>query len=281
MLVRGCGVRYTCPKENRLTFGFKKRRRRRWRSQPLPEAWLAIIERNVPYYRHLNAEERRELQGHIQVFLHEKRFEGAGGLEITNEIRVTVAAQACILLLNRESDYFPLMKTIFVYPQPYVARMSERLPGGLVREGVQARLGESWQRGPVVLSWDDVLHGARDPNDGHNVVFHEFAHELDGEFGPVDGAPRLPNNTMYTAWARVLGQEYNELLKDLQLGHRRLIDSYGATSPGEFFAVVTELFFEKPLALKARHPQLYEQFRLFYMQDPAARVGSRGEGTEG
>jgi Mlc titration factor MtfA (ptsG expression regulator) len=252
-------------------FGFKKRRRRRWRSQPLPPEWLELIERNVPYYRYLTPEERLELQGHMQVFLHEKRFEGCEGLVMTDEIRVTIAAQACMLLLHRRTDYFPLMKTIFVYPHAYFAAVAERIPGGLVQEGVQARAGESWQRGPIVLAWDNVLNSSRDPDDGHNVVFHEFAHELDSEFGTMDGAPRLPRGTMYTAWARILGHEYRQLLEALATGHRHLIDAYGATNPAEFFAVVTELFFEKPAALKNRHPELYEQFRLFFQQDPAAR----------
>ncbi|MBW2638270.1 MAG: zinc-dependent peptidase [Deltaproteobacteria bacterium] len=253
-------------------FGLKKRRRRRWRSQPLPRQWIEIIERNVPCYQHLAPDERNELHGHIQVFLHEKDFEGCEGLEITDEIRVTIAAQACILLLHRETDYFPFMSSILVYPQHYFAFTSEHLSGGLVQEGIQARLGESWKRGPIVLSWNDVLRGAADPNDGHNVVFHEFAHQLDSESGTMEGAPILPDATMYTAWARVLSNEFNSLLIDLEQNHRHLIDAYGASSPAEFFAVVTEAFFEKPLQLKSHHPELYEQMRSFYQQDPASRL---------
>ena len=251
-------------------FGFKKRKWRRWRSQPLPSAWIDIIERNFPYYQYLAPDERTKLQGHIQVFLHEKRFEGCEGLDITDEIRVTIAAQACILLLHRRSNYFPLMKTILVYPHPYFVSATRRLAGGLVEEGIQSRLGESWHRGPIVLAWDDVLKSSLDPDDGHNVVFHEFAHELDSEYGTMDGTPPLPRNTMYTAWARVLSHEYRKLLDDLGTGHQHLIRAYGATNPAEFFAVVTELFFERPIALKTRHLELYEQFRLFYEQDPAA-----------
>jgi Mlc titration factor MtfA (ptsG expression regulator) len=133
-------------------------------------------------------------------------------------------------------------------------------------------LGESWKRGPIVLSWDDVLRGSADPNDGHNVVFHEFAHALDSESGAMEGAPSLPHATMYTAWARVLGNEYNSLIIDLEQNHRHLIDAYGASSPAEFFAVVTEAFFEKPIQLKNRHPVLYEQMSSFYRQDPASRL---------
>jgi len=251
-------------------FGFKKRRRQRWRSLPLPAEWIDIIRRNFPYYQYLTPDERTELQGHIQVFLHEKEFEGCEGLEITDEIRVTIAAQACVLLLHRQSDYFPHMKTILVYPHPYFAPIMRYRPGGVVEEDVQERLGESWHRGPIVLAWDNVLKSSLDPDDGHNVVFHEFAHELDSEYGTPDGAPPLRQNTMYTAWARVLGHEYGRLLNDLRSGHQHLIDAYGATNPAEFFAVVTELFFERPVALKTRHPELYEQFSLFYEQDPAA-----------
>jgi hypothetical protein len=258
-------------------FGLKKRRRKRWRSQPLPPEWIAIIQRNVSYCQYLTPLERQELHGHIQVFLHEKYFEGCAGLEITDEIKVTIAAQACILLLHRETDYFPNMKTVLVYPHHYFATTSRRLPGGMVEEGIQGRLGESWQRGPVVLSWDDVLRGAEDPNDGHNVVFHEFAHELDSDSGAMEGAPELPDVTRYTAWARVLGAEYKRLLRDLENNHRHLIDAYGASNPAEFFAVVTETFFEKPIQLKSHHPELYEQLRDFYRQDPAQRRRAEGE----
>jgi len=257
-------------------FGFKRRRRESWRNEPLPQQWKEIIERNVPYYCYLNPKERDELHGHIQVFLHEKEFEGCEGLEITDEIRVTIAAQACILILNRDTDYFPMMSSILVYPRHYFAPSSKRLPGGLVEEGIQARAGESWKRGPIVLSWDDVLRGAADPNDGHNVVFHEFAHELDSGSGSMEGAPVLPDSTMYTAWARVLGTEYNKLIEALERNHGHLIDAYGATNPAEFFAVVTETFFEKSVQLKIRHPELYDQMRAFYRQDPASRVADCG-----
>ncbi len=252
-------------------FGLKRWKRKRLRSRPIPSEWIGTIERNVPYYTLLTPDERDELHGHIQVFLDEKDFEGCGGLEITDEIRLTIAAQACILLLHRETDYFPLLTSILVYPSHYFAFSSRQLPGGLVQEGMEAREGESWRRGPIVLSWDDVLHGAADPNDGHNVVFHEFAHQLDGESGASEGIPKLPDPTMYTAWARVIGNEYDKLVHDLSRRHQHLIDAYGASSPAEFFAVVTEAFFEKPRQLKSRHPELYAQMVSFFRQDPASR----------
>ncbi len=254
-------------------FGFKRRRRERIRNRPFPPEWAAIIERNIPYYRLLTADEKRELQGHVLVFLDEKKFEGCGGLDITDEIRVTIAAQACILLLHRDTDYFPLLTSILVYPHHYFAKSSQHLPGGIIHEDMEGRLGESWYRGPVVLSWDDILRGAADPHDGYNVVLHEFAHQLDSESGSTEGAPVLPDRAMYGPWARVLGREYEKLLNDLRHNHQSLIDAYGATNPAEFFAVVTELFFEKPAALKRRHPELYEQLAAFYQQDPARRAG--------
>lgn len=251
--------------------GRRKRRRVRLRQRELPDRWIAIIERNVPYYRTLDPCDRRELHGHIQVFLAEKRFEGCGGLGMTDEIRVTIAAQACILLLHRDTDYYSSLRTILVYPDPYIARVARRLPGGMAIEGREVRLGESWVAGAIVLSWDDVLGGAADIHDGHNVVFHEFAHQLDAASGWPNGAPVLPRRSMYIAWARVMKAEYAHLLDDLAHHRDTVLDDYGGTSPAEFFAVATECFFEKSIQLKKIHPALYDQLKLFYRQDPAAR----------
>lgn len=254
-------------------FGIKKRRRERERNRPFPEDWLKIIDRNVPYYRLLPEADRKKLLGDILIFLGEKRFEGCGGLKITDEIRVTIAAQASILLLHQEeTDYYPLLQSILVYPHAYRARDVRRVEGGLVREGVSLRGGESWRQGAVVLSWDDVKRNAADIHDGHNVVFHEFAHQLDQEDGSADGAPILPGRSRYLAWARVLGAEYQELLNAIEERRRSDIDEYGATNPAEFFAVLTECFFEKPLSLKRKHPELYKQLEFFYRQDPARLV---------
>jgi len=257
------------PQEVRAVFWLKKRRRERLKGKPFPAQWLATIERNVPHYRRLPAADQEELQGLVQVFLAEKNFEGAGGLSITDEIRVTIAAQACILLLRRKTDIYPRLRSIIVYPHAYTAPMRQPLPGGAVMEGTQVRLGESWSRGAVVLSWDDVVRGAWDIDDGRNLVFHEFAHQLDDEAGPADGAPRLPHHSMYIAWARVLGGEYRNLIESIERHRPTLLHPYGATNPAEFFAVATELFFEQSHQLRARYPELYDQLRLFYQQDPA------------
>ncbi len=199
-------------------------------------------------------------------------------MTITDEVRVTIAAQACMLLLHRDTDYYPGLTSILVYPASYVAHTKRMGPDGVVTEGPQTRLGESWNGltsqfsgGPVVLSWRDVVAGAADIHDGHNVVFHEFAHQLDAEAGGLDGAPALDRRSKYVAWARVLGNEYADLVSELRQGHPTWLNAYGATNPAEFFAVLTECFFEQPHKLKRQHPALYGQLADFYRQDPEPR----------
>jgi MtfA peptidase len=264
-------------------FGFTERRRRKLQARPFPAAWQAILDQNLPYYRRLPVPDQQELKGHIQVLLAEKYFEGCGGLTITDEIRVTIAAQACILLLHRPTDYYPGLRTILVYPSNYVATGKVASPGGVVTEMRGSRAGESWHQpgvnsysggGPVVLSWRAVQAGAADIHDGQNVVFHEFAHQLDGESGSVEGAPALERRSSYVAWARVLGQEYGALIDDLQNHRPTVVGPYAARSPAEFFAVVTEAFFEKPVELRARHPALYDQLAGFYRQDPVSLLAA-------
>ncbi len=204
----------------------------------------------------------------MQVFIAEKHFEGCGGLDITDEIKVTIAAQACLLLLHRKTDYYPRLFSILVYPSAYVAKTVSHSPGGVVSEEFDARLGEAWAHGTVVLSWDDVRHGAADIHDCHNVTLHEFAHQLDQEDGSAEGAPVLESRSMYVAWARVLGDAFEQLRHATETGRPTLLDKYGATNPAEFFAVVTECFFEKPVELKRKHPELYEELKTFFHQDP-------------
>jgi Mlc titration factor MtfA (ptsG expression regulator) len=250
---------------------FKSRRRAALRAQPLTPSERAIVAKNVPYVAKLDDADRAELEGLVRVFLAEKSFEGCGGLELTEEIKVTIAAQACLLLLHRENDMYPGVEAILVYPGAYRAPTRKSAGAGVVIEADQARLGESWVRGVVVLAWDHVKSGAAQPADGQNVVLHEFAHQLDGEDGSMDGAPVLGARARYTSWAHVLGDEFGDLSRKLHDGLRSDIDPYGATNPAEFFAVVTEMFFEKPRALKERHPALYDELAAFYAQDPAAR----------
>ena len=242
-------------------------RRRTLLSAPFADEWVRILERNVRLYRALPDDLRRELHGHANVFLHEKVFEGCSGLTVTDEIRVTIAAQACLLLLNRATDYFPGFTTVLVYPDTFVVPTSHR-DGLLETRDLQARLGESWHRGPVVLSWADVMRDATEHRDGCNVVLHEFAHKLDEENDVMDGLPVLDSDSDYASWADVLRREYDLLHQDAGRGEPPVLDEYGATSPAEFFAVATEAFFETPVELGNEHPLLYTELKKFYRVDP-------------
>lgn len=264
-------------------FETKKKRRERLAKTPLSPEWLAIVARMVPYYRLLPLEDRKELQGLIQIFLAEKHFEGCDGLEITDEVRLTIAAEACILLLHRKTDMYPSLQSILVYPHVFVAPLKERAPGGVVIEDLEEREGESWPTGALVLSWSDVIETAADVHDGYNIVFHEFAHQLDDESGIADGAPLLADRAAYADWARVFEREYDALVESVERHRPVLIDEYAIESPAEFFAVVTETFFEMPAELKAAHPDIYEQLSRYYRQDPVsfAAPGRGGEPGEG
>ena len=254
-------------------FAFLRRRRRaRILRQSFPPAWLAIIERNVPMYARLPPADSAELLRRVLVFCAEKNFEGAGGLEMTDEIRVTIAAQACVLLLGLDEDeYYPRLRSIVVYPSAYrVPR--EQLEGGVIHAGEAVHLGESWQHGAVVLAWNSARRGAADPRDGKNVILHEFAHQLDQEDGTADGTPELERWASYAPWARVLSEHYLALRRSAIRGGKTVLDTYGATNEAEFFAVATEAFFERPTMLRARHPELYDELAGYFGQDPAANA---------
>ena len=258
-------------------FGFLvNRRRAKIRKGLFSSKWIEILRQNLPIYLKLTANDQRELHGHILVFLEEKTFEGCGGLEIDDEIRVTIAAQACLLLLHRKPAYYPTLRTILVYPSSYLAKNP-------YDENSQAhRLGESWQYGPVVLAWDSSRQGGRNAYDGRNVVMHEFAHQLDQIDGVADGAPLLGQGEdwvgrkrMYRSWALVFSREFELLQNRAAKGKKTVIDQYGTTNPAEFFATATEAFFEKPRQLKKKRPELYEELRSYYNQDPETWHGSR------
>ena len=253
-----------------MTFGFsKERRRRNLKEKPFPAAWRAIVKRNVPIFRRLPKADQIELLEHVQVFLAEKRFEGCGGLVVTDEIRVMIAAQACLLLLHRNTDYYPQLTSILVYPSSYVAHEQRHLGANIWEEGDEHRLGHTGRRlGSLALAWDDVRHGAANPSDGRNLVLHEFAHQLDFEDHATDGAPALATRAEYQSWARVMNREFAALRAADETGIPTVLDTYGAENPAEFFAVVTEAFFERPRALRAKHPELYAEFARFFCQNP-------------
>jgi len=238
--------------------------RKRLLAEPFKPEWRGILEKNVPLYNRLPAELKEQLEGLINVFLAEKQFEGCGGQEITDEIRMTIAGQACMLLLNRKTKYFPKLTLILVYPAAYVARQA----GGDGTVTGQSRQGESWQNGPVVLAWNSVTGGANNIKDGQNVVFHEFSHRLDQEDGSADGAPILESQSCYASWAKVLSGEYEALRGKAKKHRRSVMRRYGATHPAEFFAVATEAFLEKAKQIKKKHPDLYEELKSYYKLDP-------------
>ena len=257
-----------------------ERRRQRLRARPFPAAWRDILKRRVPYVRALPADLQLQLKQHIQVFLAEKAFIGCDGLHITDEIRVTIAAQACLLLLNRPRDYYPGLRQILVYPGSFVVQRGHTDHAGVTHEGRQVLAGESWSQGQVILSWHDTLMGAATPNDGQNVVIHEFAHQLDQETGAANGAPILARRAHYERWSAVLGAEFRTLqarASRYRYEHDgingvviepSLFSDYGATDPAEFFAVITEVFFEQPQRMAAEHPALYGELSGFYRLDP-------------
>jgi Mlc titration factor MtfA (ptsG expression regulator) len=244
-----------------------ERKRLRLRAQPFPAAWRAVLQQRVPYVRRLPADLQLQLKQHLQVFLAEKVFIGCNGLEITDEIRVTIAAHACLLILNRPSGYYPNLRQILVYPDSFVVQRDQLDHIGLAHRTREVLAGESWSEGQVILSWQDTLAGAAVVDDGQNVAIHEFAHQLDQESGNANGAPKLGRQSQQS-WSRVLGNEFMTLQARVMRGAPSLFCDYGATDPGEFFAVISEVFFEQPEAMAQEHAALYRELSQFYQLDP-------------
>ncbi|MED5619197.1 zinc-dependent peptidase [Ideonella sp. BN130291] len=243
-------------------------RRARIAAHPFPAAWRSVLHRRVPYFRRLPVNLQLQLKRHMLVFLAEKPFIGCAGMKVTDEVRVTIAAQACLLLLNRPPHYFPGLKQILVYPGAFVVNRVHTGSAGVLQEQRQVLAGESWSQGQVILSWEDTLEGAAVSDDGRNVVLHEFAHQLDQETGAANGAPRLAGPQRYERWAQVLNREFEQLRALADSSLPSLLNPYGATDPAEFFAVATEVFFEQGTQLAAHSPALYAELRDFYRVDP-------------
>jgi MtfA peptidase len=245
----------------------------RWRlrrvlARPIAPAYIDILERNIPVYARMPRPLQAQLHKLVLQFLHQKKFVGCEGLEVDDEMRVTIAALACLLLLNRPSRVYPALHTILVYPSAFLVPRTHVDEAGVVTEVRQDLLGESWGDGRVVLAWDHVRRGAHDWTDGQNVVLHEFAHQLDSESGSTNGAPYLGSPSSYRNWAQVLSRDFANLRIDAMYRQPSVLDHYGATSPAEFFAVATETFFEKPFQLAERHGELFAEFLKYYRVDP-------------
>jgi Mlc titration factor MtfA (ptsG expression regulator) len=247
----------------------RRRRREQILSQPFPQSWLDALATRVTHYPLLTADEQRRLREDVQIFVAEKNWEGCNGLELNDEMRVVVAGWACLLVLNRQHEYFSNVKSILLYPATYV--VPEVRQEGLIH-GSETMLGQAHYRGPVILSWKDVRRAGRLRGHGENVVVHEFAHQLDMLDRSIDGTPPLDSREEYQAWTEVMSEEYQRLAADWNAGRPTVLDPYGTQNEAEFFAIATEAFFGRPALLEREHARLYELLRRYYRQDTAARM---------
>jgi Mlc titration factor MtfA (ptsG expression regulator) len=245
-----------------------KAKREQILTQPFPDHWVKILKENVYLYNLLPIKYKTSLHNYIKVFLVEKEFIGKEGLEITEEIKLIIASQACLLLLHNPSNYFPYLKTIYVYPNLIVLNNNKQ-------DSHKAFLGlssvghKSGSDGSILLSWSDVKQDSSRIKIGQNVVLHEFAHQLDQEFGNATGTPRLPNLQDTLVWGEILAHEYQQLCSDVKRSKPTIFNPYGVTNPVEFFAVITETFFTNPLPFKNKHLLLYDQLKKYYDLDPS------------
>jgi MtfA peptidase len=258
-------------------FSWRRFRRRRILARPFPPPWREHLRAHMPHYARLPPADRTRLEQLVQIFVAEKHWEGLGGLALSDEVRVTIAGQACLLLLGlardpTRSDLYRNVKSVLVYPSTVVPKRvgsAVFAPMQIVAPIVPV-IGEAHGQGPVVLTWDAVRQAGIDPRSGHNVVYHEFAHKLDMLDGYSDGAPPLSGRAEYARWNEVCTREYEALRARIEQGEPTFLDPYAGTSASEFFAVATEHFFDQPSALRAEHPDLYQVLHDFYRQDPAA-----------
>lgn len=252
----------------------KDHRRKEILKEPFPVKWKEILEQRVIHYSFLNSDEKIHLEQLVQVFIAEKSFEGCNGLEITDEIRVVISSEACLLLLGLRHDLYRQVVTILVYPSTVVippSKVGVFIQNPFFERPKTAISGQAFMRGPVILVWDAVKRGARHPESGHNVVYHEFAHILDMLDGAADGTPGLHSRDQYRIWAKVFSEEFLELRSKSKKGEKTFLDTYGAKNEAEFFAVATEFFFDKPVKMQRTHKALYDVLAGFYRQDTAER----------
>lgn len=246
----------------------KSHQRRALFAAPFPDRWRRILWANVALYRRLPPDAQRKLEDGTRIILAEKDWEGVQGLALTDEIKVTIAGMASLLVLGFHGDYYPNIETIIVYPQGFLVTEQRMETRGVFAEAVVPLSGQAALQGPVIVSWADVQ--ASIAGSGGNVVLHEFAHKLDMRDGVADGAPYLDSKAQIEQWSRVMSAEYQQLVAETQAGERGLLNPYGATNAAEFFAVATESFFESARELQATHSELYAVLRDFYKQNPAA-----------
>jgi MtfA peptidase len=249
----------------------RRARRRSLARESLPDSWRAWLTAYVPPYQRMPAALRERLHELVRIFVHEKGFVGCNGLEVTEQMRVAIAGNAGLLLVNRSgvpaAHFYDDLRSILVYPTPFVVRETHHDDDGIVSESEDVLSGQAWDASRIILSWEDI-ETERDA--GYNVVLHEFAHYLDLEDETMDGAPGLGSASAYAEWSRVFQEEFDRLEDDVDAGRETLLDPYAASEPAEFFAVATETFFEQAAELRLRHPGLYEQLQRYYRLDPAS-----------
>lgn len=243
---------------------WRARRRAAVMSRPLTQVARTTIDRNVPAVRRLPQEQRARLESLMAAFLAEKEFVGCNELVVTDEMRATVAALACLLVLGRRGHYDEL-HSVLVYPTAFWVEDEVEDEAGVVTSRRRVLSGEAWESSRIILSWEDVLEAARHPGEGYNVALHEFAHYLDAEgLGPAAGG------RPFAEWVDDLACEFDSLLDAVDRGEDTFLDPYAAEDEAEFFAVATEDFFERPAELLAAHPRLYALLAEFYALDPAS-----------
>jgi MtfA peptidase len=261
---------------------WQRRRRAALASQPFPPQWEEWLRARTTIYARVPAELRGQLHRLIRIFVGDKDFVGCNGLTVTEEMRVVIAAYACLLVVNRpgvpRSHFYDDLFSILVYPTPFIVPHTHRDGHGVITEGHRVLSGQAWDSRRIIVSWQDIEEGLAT---GHNVVLHEFAHYLDMEDETMDGAPGLGSERAYREWSRVFWEEYDRLRAALSAGLPTFIDPYAATAPAEFFAVVTEAFFEKSLEFEQQHGGLYEQLRRYYRLDPARWQATSAVSTVG
>lgn len=244
--------------------------KRKWLlSRPFPDGWESILKRKVPYFQRLTSELQATLRKRIVIFIDEKLFEGCGGLTMTEEKKVIISAYACVLLLGESSDYYSDLQSILVYPDDYRAPVHEESESGIVTTGTETRKGEFWNVGSIVLSWNDLMENIYEGSNRRNIVFHEFAHHLDEQYGLTAGVDEDGQVFRDDEWSKTIAKAYRSHQKKTFRKTPTVLDPYGAEHPVELFAVATESFFLEPIKLKREYPDLYSGFVNFYNIDPS------------
>lgn len=248
-------------------FHFRDWRWQRTLRQPFPAHWRALMQQQVPLYRRLPPPLQQRLEQRVQLFLAEKTFYGCDGFDIDDEVRLTIAGHACLLILNRPFSDYDEIRSILVYPDLFRVRhvWEQEL---IVHEGEDIHAGEASEYGQVILAWSEC-QAARMSHSPHNVILHEFAHQLDYLDGSADGTPPLPQD-LARHWQPIMHRAYQALQDDLQQGRDSWLDPYGATDPAEFFAVLTEAFFQQARPLQQAQPEVYQALCAFYRFEPQA-----------